>query len=313
LLHLLAPTRGREGGRIAPGVVVESEEVTADIGATAVHILGHLETVRIDISGRVSDRNASVRAGFDVLLHVTRDGLYVGSGEGSIRAVENLVGRVVQEGVVVLGKSVNSGKDALKIDIVVRPENGRRVLAVERVVGSVDVEGEVDAGIGEGLHAGVVGGRVVDRVDTDGVDSELLELGDITLAAISIGNGILEGGRTARLVVNATDVEPLAAGEEGYKLYQWWAQGDEAEELRDGPLPWTVTGGVLGLETALARLSMDGEAKTDEARAEAARRAVDPFMTVACISIAWIEVVAVSREKRGGTREGGKSWKLLGR
>jgi hypothetical protein len=35
----------------------------------------------------------------------------------------------------------------------------------------------------------------------------------------------------------------------------------------------------LGLETAFARLSTEGEAKTEEARAETARRAVDPFMT----------------------------------
>jgi hypothetical protein len=32
---------------------------------------------------------------------------------------------------------------------------------------------------------------VVDSVDTDGVDAELLELRDVALAAISVGDGVL--------------------------------------------------------------------------------------------------------------------------
>ena len=68
---------------------------------------------------------------------------------------------------------------------------------VDRVLGSVDVESEVDTSVGEGIHAGVVLGSVVDSVDTDSVDAELLELGDVALAAIGIGNGILRvGGAT---------------------------------------------------------------------------------------------------------------------
>lgn len=42
---------------------------------------------------------------------------------------------------------------------------------------------------------------VIDRVDTDGVDTELLELLDITLAGVSVGNGVLGLGGTAGLVV----------------------------------------------------------------------------------------------------------------
>jgi hypothetical protein len=60
----------------------------------------------------------------------------------------------------------------------------------------------------------VVGG-VVDRVDTDGVDAQLLELGDVTLAAVDIGDGVCEVGAATGLVIDATDVEAVATLEEG--------------------------------------------------------------------------------------------------
>jgi hypothetical protein len=46
----------------------------------------------------------------------------------------------------------------------------------------------------------------------------------------------------------------------------------------DEPLPLVETGGVFALLMVVTRFSMDGEAKTDETRAEAARRAVEVFM-----------------------------------
>jgi hypothetical protein len=57
-------------------------------------------------------------------------------------------------------------------------------------------------------------GCVVDGVDTDGIDAQFLELDDITLAAVGIGNGVGQIGGATRLVVNATDVESVIAGEE---------------------------------------------------------------------------------------------------
>ena len=53
---------------------------------------------------------------------------------------------------------------------------------------------------------------VVDGVDTDGVDTELDELLDIALAAISVGDGVLVGRGATRLVVNTTNVEAVAIG-----------------------------------------------------------------------------------------------------
>jgi hypothetical protein len=73
-------------------------------------------------------------------------------------------------------------------------------------------------------------GRVVDRVDTDGVDAELLELLNVALAAGDVGNGVLRIRRAACslsvwmvisvwdertwLVIDTADVEALVASEE---------------------------------------------------------------------------------------------------
>jgi hypothetical protein len=64
----------------------------------------------------------------------------------------------------------------------------------------------------------VVGG-VVYSVHTDGVDAQLLELFDIALAAVDVGDGILRLRRAAGLVVDTANVEAVFAGPEGCS--QW--------------------------------------------------------------------------------------------
>lgn len=57
-------------------------------------------------------------------------------------------------------------------------------------------------------------GAVVDSVDTDGVDTELLELLNVALAASLVSDGVLRIGSATRLVVNTTNVETLVASKE---------------------------------------------------------------------------------------------------
>lgn len=211
LLDLLVPAGLLEGRRVTPGVVVESVEVTALVVGTAVHVLGHFEAVALDISGGVTDGDLAVAAGANVLPQVTSDGLDVRGTVGGLVVVDDLVTGEEEESVVVVGESVNGGEQALKVVLVV----GRAgVATVERVLGGVHVEGEVDAGVGEGRHALVVVGGVVDSVHTDGVDAQLLELLDIALAPVDIGNGVLSVRGAAGLVVNTANVEALVAGPE---------------------------------------------------------------------------------------------------
>jgi hypothetical protein len=57
-------------------------------------------------------------------------------------------------------------------------------------------------------------GRVVNGVDADSVDTKLLELGDVALAAICVRDGVLRVGRAAGLVVDTADVEAFVASKE---------------------------------------------------------------------------------------------------
>ena len=61
-------------------------------------------------------------------------------------------------------------------------------------------------------------GRVVDSVDTDGIDAQLLKFCNVSLAASLIGNGISQIGRATRLVVDASNIEAVVAGEEGWRV-----------------------------------------------------------------------------------------------
>ncbi len=210
-LNLLIPTRDGEGRGITPGIVVESEEVAANGVRAAIHVVGHLIAVRFDISGGVTDGDAAKTASIDVRLDVTGDSLDVGSGGGGSIIVDDLVGGEKEQCVVVLGKHLDGGEDALEVDLVVRCLRGG---SVDAVLGGVDIKSEVDASSRKGVHAGIVVGRVVNGVDTDRVDAELLEVLDVTLAASGIGNGIFGCGGATGLVVNTADVETRIASEE---------------------------------------------------------------------------------------------------
>jgi len=80
----------------------------------------------------------------------------------------------------------------------------------------VDVKDQVDAGSSEHSHALVVVEGSVDRVDTDSVDTETLEKGDITGANIWVGQrvplGLADLGGSTGLVINTLDKEWLILG-----------------------------------------------------------------------------------------------------
>ena len=61
-------------------------------------------------------------------------------------------------------------------------------------------------------------GRVVYRVDTNRVNTKLLELGDISITNVGISKRVDVSGRTTRLIVNASNIESFVAGPERYRL-----------------------------------------------------------------------------------------------
>lgn len=161
LLDLGIPSGRGEGRRIAPRVVIESEEVATSIGAAAVHVCGHLVSVVLDISCRVAHRNGTVATGADVGLDVTSDRLNEWGSEDSLVVVDDLVSAIKKECVVISGECIDGRENGLEVDFVVRAVDGRVVCSVEGVEWSVDVDGKVDSGVGQQFHAGIVLCRVV--------------------------------------------------------------------------------------------------------------------------------------------------------
>ena len=119
LLDLLVPAGLGEGRRVTPRVVVESVEVTALVVGTAVHVLGHLEAVALDIGGGVTNGDLAVATAANVLPQVTGDGLDVGCAVAGLVIVNDLVTGEEEKGVVVVGEGVNGGEQALEVDLVV--------------------------------------------------------------------------------------------------------------------------------------------------------------------------------------------------
>lgn len=168
VLDLLIPARDLERGGITPGVIIEGKEVAALIVRTAVHVLGHLETVRVDISGRISYRDLAVTTASNILSHIPSDSLHVRGRRSGVVAVDNLISGKESQCVGVVGEDIDGCEDVLEIDAVI---GGCWCSTVERIEGCVDIENEVNASICQRRHTHVVVRRIVDRVHTHSVDS----------------------------------------------------------------------------------------------------------------------------------------------
>lgn len=129
--------------------------------------------------------------------------------------VNTYVGGEESHGVAVLDKDINSSEDILEVNRVVRR---LWISSVDRVIWRVGVQHQIDTSISQLLHTLIMVRRVIDSVDSHNIRSQLLELGNITLADLWVGQWVDEVGGAAWLVVNAADVETLVAFEEGVAL-----------------------------------------------------------------------------------------------
>lgn len=195
-LDLLVPARLGEGRGIAPGVIIESEEVRALVIRATVEEQSLLLDVLGNIGGGVTDRNGTRGLVANEALHVTGDGLDVSGSAGVVALVDDLISGEEQEKVVVVVERLDRGKDRLKVDVVVRTVKSGIGLTVEGVIRSVGIESEVDTGVFEDLHTLIVVLGVVNGVDTDSVDSKILEVGNIALQSLDIEERVLSVSRT---------------------------------------------------------------------------------------------------------------------
>lgn len=211
LFDLGLPARLFKVRRVAPGVVVEGKEVGTRAVVAAVEVLELLDNVLGHIGGGVSGRDGAVAAGVDVVLDVTGDSTDIRGGAGGLLVVDDLVAAEEKQGVGVVGEGVHGGEDGLQVLLVVRLVG---ISTVERELGRVHVQGQVDARVGEEAHALIVVLRVVDGVHTDGVDAELLEVRDVPLETGDVDQGVGGISGTTWLVSHTTDVETLITGPE---------------------------------------------------------------------------------------------------
>lgn len=125
-----------ERGRVTPRVVVESEEITALIIGTAVHVLGHFVSVAVHVGSRVTNWDGAVASAVTVLLEIASHSLDIRGTVGGVVIVDDLVTTEEEKSVGVVGEGIDSCEDTLQVDSIVRSAG---VTTVERVQRSVDI------------------------------------------------------------------------------------------------------------------------------------------------------------------------------
>jgi hypothetical protein len=180
LLELLSAdieTRLLERRFAAPRVDVVTPEINGVLLVTAVKVGSEILTNLSIVVGGVADTDGAVVFALDVGLGITDSCLDESAGDGVVWLVGNLVTGEEAKSVVVLHHLVDNGHVAL-----VESGGPSWVVTDDRVLGLRQICNNVDASIGERIHAVfVVFGRV-DGVDTDRVCLDLLEVLDVTLA-----------------------------------------------------------------------------------------------------------------------------------
>jgi len=204
-----------EGVITAPLVGVDTEEVDVSL-LTALHEVGERNTELLVIGVGVTDWDLTLEVGLAVSSHVTVDGLDVlrRSLLGAL-LVDDFVSGKESEDIVITTKDLHDGEDVLEVHWGVGgPWLGRMHVLMGQW--RVDIENQVDTSSSKHGHALIVVQGCVDGVDTDGVDTETLEKGDITSANIRVRQRIPLGlsdlcGSTG-LVINTLDKEWFSLG-----------------------------------------------------------------------------------------------------
>ncbi|EEQ36275.1 hypothetical protein CLUG_00397 [Clavispora lusitaniae ATCC 42720] len=189
--------RSLEGQGTAPFVHVDTEKVCSFVFVSASKVVGQVDTDVHVIVGRITHRNGSVALLLDVCLGVSDGSLDVGRGIG----VGNLIGDFI------------SGEETQDIGVVVELVDDRgvtfeqsdvplRVQTVDRQVWLGQVGNDVDSGVGQSVHTFGVVKRSVQRVDTDHVGLQLLQVRNITLTCLWVAQRINKsfiGGGISRI------------------------------------------------------------------------------------------------------------------
>lgn len=131
IVNLFCPRRLLKARRATPAVVIEGKEINTCIVGATVHIFGCLYTILVwlkseicrsylhqghlltNVSCGITDGDRSISSSSNILLHVSRHGLYPFRGIAGGNIVDHFVSRKKQERVVVFLKFVDGCKNIL--------------------------------------------------------------------------------------------------------------------------------------------------------------------------------------------------------
>ncbi len=194
-------------GRVAaPLVYVVSVKVDGGRRVAAVHVLGNRVTKVRGIVGGIAN-SSMVALVLDILLHVADRSLDIGRGARGGVAVGDFVADEEARYVGVLGHGVDDALEELEeVDIPLR------VGAVDGDGGVAQVSNDIDARVGEHLHAIIVVAGGVDAVCTNEVGVERHQVGNVALA-VGLAHERVDKGGVARGGVAATGRRVLLVGD----------------------------------------------------------------------------------------------------
>lgn len=185
-LSALLVTRGLEGRIAAPFVDVVTEHVDHGIALTANEVVLQVITDASVIVGGVTDEQGfTVLLGLDILLHVTNSALDERNRVGIVLVVGDLVTGKETNNIGVVGEGIDNASVA---GVQVHVPLG--VVTVDRLRRGGQIGDKVDAGVVKHLHALSVVGLGVNGIGTDDVGPQFLQVRDITLALLGVGQRV---------------------------------------------------------------------------------------------------------------------------
>lgn len=180
-----------------PGVDIVSPEVDTVLLGLTVEVIRQLHTDTLVVVGSISNtKTRPVVLGFDVSFHVPNSCFDKCACVSRLHGIGDLVAGKEPEGVAEPGHGVN---DVRVPGVQCSLPAG--IVAVDGLGGVREVGYNVDAGIGEHVHACRVVLCWVDGVDADRVGVEVLQDGNIALARCLVGEGVLVAAVGARCAV----------------------------------------------------------------------------------------------------------------
>lgn len=174
-LQIGIPSQVEAGQCSLHGIALTANEVVLQVITDASVIVG----------GVTDEQGFTVLLGLDILLHVTNSALDERNRVGIVLVVGDLVTGKETNNIGVVGEGIDNASVA---GVQVHVPLG--VVTVDRLRRGGQIGDKVDAGVVKHLHALSVVGLGVNGIGTDDVGPQFLQVRDITLALLGVGQRV---------------------------------------------------------------------------------------------------------------------------